>query len=269
MAARVSPVGWVPMQMNGRTVEMWTDGRDDATREVFWGGRRIEDYEPETQRVLRALARSSEVIFDVGAHVGVHTLAMADANPAAQIFAIEPVPPICERLERNVVRNHLEGVVCVAAAAGDRVGMVPIFRPAGRVDMSPSTEARHRLAVRSAPFRCDMAPQISLDVLAEAANLDQVDLVKIDVELAELAVLRGMEGILGRSRPHIVCEVLPRQSLGDDHADALERVVKNLGYNIYLLTSDGPKMIDRVEGDEIYLNQLFTTLDEDELRAIL
>lgn len=266
----VFPVGWVDVAdpLNGGAFRVRAGIGDQIARELYWHG--VGDYEPETLPVAVALARDSEVILDVGAHVGVYTIITARANPEAQVFAFEPMAAIFERLVANVTVNRLSRVVCVAAAAGDFVGQLPLFSPAADAyETVSSSVPRHRLAHRKSPFRCDLTPSLTLDRFVELAEIDRVDLVKIDVEQAELQVLVGMERLIAAHRPHIVCEVFPAEWTGKAQAAATDSIVRAHGYNIYLLTPEGPILRERVQGNRVYWNQLFTMLEPAELRRKL
>jgi hypothetical protein len=95
---------------------------------------------------------------------------------------------------------------------------------------------------------------VTLDAFCAANGIEAVDLVKIDTETTEPAVLRGMAGMLARDRPSIVCEVLPGHGLEPD----LERVLRPLGYSFHLLTDAGPVAADSIVAHQTWHNHLFT-----------
>jgi hypothetical protein len=73
-----------------------------------------------------------------------------------------------------------------------------------------------------------------------------VSVVKIDVEGAELDVLRGMRGTLARTRPAVICEILPVYEAGSERGQfrlgrqlAIEKMMRELGYDILRIHPDG------------------------------
>jgi FkbM family methyltransferase len=161
-------------------------------------------YDPELHALYEALLRAPRpprVVFDVGAHYGLHTLRFLVHG--ARVLAFEP-NPYCHRWLRawcaaNGVECELEPV-----ALGDGAGSVVLAVPAGNTCMAsvvPDVRARWRDAVVDTVT----VRQVALDdVVAERGLVP--DLVKIDTEGAELAVLRGAVDLLRTAHPTLVFE---------------------------------------------------------------
>jgi FkbM family methyltransferase len=142
------------------------------------------------------------VILDVGANIGLAALRFRASYPDAAIVAIEPDPESFAKLEHNVGgdrRIHL-----VKAAAAGRRGELPLFRPAG-YSIGSSLKSGGTHAGEHARVRAE-----TLDGLCAEFGLSQIDLVKLDVEGAELDVLRGFSRrdqvrvIIGEAHPHLL-----------------------------------------------------------------
>jgi FkbM family methyltransferase len=230
--------------------------------------------EPDVVPLFAQLAAQSSVILDVGANIGVYTIAAAVLNPKAEVIAFEPLPSAFDRLQANVLLNRLVNVVCVNAAVGDCVSATTLFAPIGRIPTTASMEVAHRLRHpyerehEPGPYACHVVPSIDLDHFVELAKISRVDLVKIDVELAELSVLQGMSRILASDRPHIICEVFPESWIGDVGSQ-LEAILLPLHYEFYLLTDQGMKHCPHITGHPEHPNQLFTPLGPDDLAAVV
>ena len=233
---------------NGRTLRLWSRGDDWISNQVFWRG--LKGYEPETVPLFFELASSSEVTIDVGAHVGFYTLLAAHANPAGRVFAFEPHPVAHERLLRNVALNGLSHVECVQAAAGARDGNADLFHVPGGLPSSSS------LCFDFMKSRGDVdrtrVDVVALDGFLEERRAGRVGLVKIDTEATEPDVLAGLAGRLRRDRPAIVCEVIK----GRGAEEGLTAALHTLEYRFFLLTPDGPRSREKIEGDERCLNYL-------------
>lgn len=138
-----------------------------------------------------------KVFLDVGAHLGSVTAAVRYHNPGAKVIAVEAMPD-----KVNALRRKFPGVEVIHCAAGDSTGEVEFFvRPAatGYSSLIPSTGS---IAIRVPSKRLD-------DVV-----LDRIDVMKIDVEGAELGVLRGAQRLVDTLRPIIMFESAPDDPAG-------------------------------------------------------
>ncbi len=168
-------------------------------------------YQGHKQVAAMAECRFFRSAVDVGAHVGLWSFNLA--NRFQRVEAFEPVAAHRECFARNV---NLPNVGLHACALGDR---------AGRVSML--TEASS-----SGDSRIDGAGDIPMTTL-DALDLQDVDLLKIDVEGYELFVLRGAEATLARCRPVVVVEQKPGHAVkfGIGDKDALP-FLKSRGYRV-------------------------------------
>ncbi|WP_375267711.1 FkbM family methyltransferase [Phenylobacterium sp.] len=152
-----------------------------------------EGLEPGTRRVLQALAQPGGHVADVGANVGLLTLALAVAvGPDGRVFAFEPEAGPRAQLEKTLYLNGLKWVSVFDCAVGerseDRVFHVSKIIGHSSLYALPETEElAEAVPVKVRPLDALVPPQVRLDV------------VKIDVEGAELAVLEGMSQVLERS----------------------------------------------------------------------
>jgi FkbM family methyltransferase len=166
---------------------------------LAWGSRHSS---PQADHgLLFRLARDRSCVFDVGAKVGVTAMCMAGAMSSGTVYAFEAAESSCFVIDRNIRLNGLEDRIVavnttVGAASGDlcTYHWNPITGFSGVV-MAPPEGAT--------PIRKLM---VSLDDFTQQCGL-RPDLVKIDVEGAELAVLGGMQGILRDVRPDVVLEL--------------------------------------------------------------
>jgi FkbM family methyltransferase len=245
---------------NGRTLRFWSRGDDWVSNQVFWRG--WGGYEPETASLFFRLASQSQVTIDVGAHVGFFALLAAHANPAARVFAFEPMPVIQARLTRNVRINGLTNVTCIQSAVSAAEGTAEFYHVDAEIPCSSSLS--YEFMAPAGEVKRTSVTVVALDRFCEREGLVRVDLMKIDTESTEPQVLQGMAHVLGRDRPTLVCEVL--QGRGSERP--LEEILGPLGYRFYLLTPDGPLPRARIEGHPEWLNYLFTPRDPDEVARL-
>ena len=166
-------------------------------------------YERATARRLRELVPPGATVIDIGANVGAHTLPLAIAvGSTGRVVAVEPTAAAFSRLVQNVASNpELEPrIVPVRAALGAPGGALAAsyysawpLQPAG---------SRHPVHLGQ-PQAATEARFFTLDDLVASLALPGVAVIKIDVDGAELAVLRGATGVFERHRPTVVFEVCP------------------------------------------------------------
>ncbi len=241
---------------NGHTLTLWSRGDDWIANQVFWRG--WEGYERETSALFFRLAARSRVTLDVGAYVGFYALLAAHANPQAAVFAFEPLPSVFSRLRNNVEANGLSNIECVEAAVGAADGMADFYHVAAETPSSSSLS--YDFMRPTAGLTRSRVRVVALDTFLGERNVADVGLMKIDTETTEIDVLRGATQLLRRSKPLILCGVLP----GHDVEGPLEDLLRPLGCHFYLLGPRGPEAREPVAADASRLNYLFAPLEASE-----
>lgn len=164
-------------------------------------------WEPEITGVLTDLARPGDTFVDVGANFGVHSLMLADHLTGSRPFHLfEPNPAAAVLLRRSLLANGLVSrAVLRTEALSDRAGEARLTRWA-ELWGGASLRSREEIGGDDHPWLDLAVPDESvtvrtttLDAYCDAHDLATLDLVKIDVEGHEDAVLAGMTGVLDRS----------------------------------------------------------------------
>ncbi len=138
-------------------------------------------------------------VLDVGANVGVHTALFA--RHAGLVVACEPFPAYADRLERLIGENALSNVTLLRCGLAERAGCL-----AFRQDRGPNQTGSFDLGGVG-----DAGPSLELpvapgDALLAERGVERVDLIKIDTDGGEAAVLAGLAGTLARDRPAVLLE---------------------------------------------------------------
>ena len=174
---------------------------DAIAREVCLTGY----YEPPVTRTVQHLLRPGGMLVDAGANWGYFSLlGAARVGSRGRVLALEPDPRHFERLQCNVSMNAFANVTALAVAAGAQEGVAVLTGYADGADnrgvsrIVDSAEGTHRYEVRCS----------TIDALTSSSA--RVDLIKIDVEGAELDVLAGMRAGLASGRyAAVVLELHP------------------------------------------------------------
>jgi FkbM family methyltransferase len=174
----------------GRRIELWTHPEPDHLAKVISVNRTF--YELDLLMKCRELYLPGTAIVDVGANIGNHSIFFG-AILNAPVYAFEPFQPNHELLEINIAANGLDGqVIATRCAIGEAIGTASI-------DPGPPANA----GTTRVTFGAGETLVRSLDSLAIPGP---IGLLKVDVEGAELAVLRGAEGLIQTWLPDIVAE---------------------------------------------------------------
>jgi FkbM family methyltransferase len=150
--------------------------------------------------LLTAIVRPGDVYVDVGANYGTYALPIAQ-DRSVRVIAVEPQPQLAEALRRSVAANAFPNVDVIEAALSDYEGGGVLATGAGS---GSATFHHQRQAFGSAMIN---VPVMRLDDLAAELNLNRLDCLKIDVEGAEIDVLKGGAATIARHHPAIVFEV--------------------------------------------------------------
>jgi polyisoprenyl-phosphate glycosyltransferase len=226
-------------------------------------------YEPRELAVLSGLASNRKIIIDVGANIGWYAIQLSRiAGDEAKVFCFEPVPATHARLARNVRLNGLEARIrTFDFGLSDKAGTVGFFLPASSGSVAASARNLHpEQQVVRLSVRLEM-----LDDVAARERIERVDLIKCDVEGAELQVLRGAKRIIERDNPVVFLEMLRKWSLQFDyHPNDIIQLLHQSGYRCWAVGDGALRQIDAVGEDTAETNYLFLHAShKDEMAGIV
>jgi FkbM family methyltransferase len=162
-------------------------------------------FESAEMRFVQNYLKPGMTVLDVGAHHGLYTLlASKCVGPQGKVIAFEPSPRERERLQSHLRMNRSENVRVEAVALGSETGSGKLFLVDGAEDWCNSLRppvVKEKTTTVAVEVRC-------LDEVLAALGTKRVDFLKLDVEGAELDVLKGAAKLLnGDSRPVVLAEV--------------------------------------------------------------
>ncbi len=204
---------------------MELDARDYVTAHILADS----IYEPTITSLTTGLLKEGAVFVDVGANVGYYTLlASVLVGAGGMVVAIEPNPDTVERLRRNIRLNKFTNIFTVPVAATETEQYLEFFEADVSNTGKSSLSSKNARSSKSAVVR-----GIPLDEIIQGHNIQRVDLVKIDVEGAELRVLQGMSAIMETFRPTIITELFPE--LLANLGASVDQVAECFRYKGYVL----------------------------------
>jgi FkbM family methyltransferase len=157
-------------------------------------------FEEAESKLLRRLAKPGMFAVDVGANVGLYSVLFGRVvGRSGHVWSFEPFSPTARYLRENVELNALDNVTVIEKALADKEGVLDFHVFPEGCDVYNSLGAVDRPAEEIQAIRTIRVPVTTLDIYADEAGIQKVDLLKIDVEGAEECVLRGAARLINRS----------------------------------------------------------------------
>ncbi|HEY3350319.1 MAG TPA: FkbM family methyltransferase [Thermoanaerobaculia bacterium] len=172
----------------------------------------LNQMERDQTAALVGTLRPGQLFFDIGANVGYYTvLGSRLVGQSGSVLAFEPVLRNLSCLHRHLILNDCRNVSVVAAACSNSLALANFS--AGSNFATGYLEPTSELESLPDPSRWTLVPTVTVDGVAVRIGASP-DVIKIDVEGAELDVLRGAEAVLKAKHPRIFLSI---------HSDELRR----------------------------------------------
>ncbi len=171
-------------------------------------------YEPVFYLALTKEIKAGMCVVDIGAHIGMLTLAAAKrVGPTGRVYAFEPAQESVRILRRHVEFNKWnERIEVVQAVVSDQNGRLPfyVYGASMAASLSRTNVEVLNSERRTSPVSMVEVPSVTLDTFCKEHKF-MPDVIKVDVEGAELLVLRGAQNLLLDISPVVLCEIHPAQ----------------------------------------------------------
>jgi FkbM family methyltransferase len=218
---------------------------NDLSGCLYIGG----EFDPNEFAFLSEVLRPGMTALDAGANEGLYSLFFRQrVGPQGLVIAIEPSERERGQLQRNLAINGFSDVKVIPAALSDRSGTAALH-------VAEDDHAGHNtLGIFAAGWvqgaRDETVPLVALDELVAKHGIGRVDVIKLDIEGAELAALRGAQALLARDHPILLLEVMDEslQTLGTSASELLD-FVRALNYALYELAPETGAPV-RFDGSE-------------------
>jgi FkbM family methyltransferase len=219
----------LPWAVNGETVRI-----DPRVRHLV-----PHETESALHAFVQSLLEPGDVVLDVGAFAGIHAIMAArKVGSGGRVIAFEPTAAVATLARRHFVWNGVaDRVRLVQAAVGERAGRVT-FHEYDRPYVNSIAPAADEAGQRSTT-EVDV---VTIDGVCRAESIVP-RLIRIDVQGAELQVLRGARETIRRAGPRLVLvvEMHPQcwPAFGTTEDD-MRAAIRELGLDARPLTPDGP-----------------------------
>jgi FkbM family methyltransferase len=189
-------------------------------------------YEPDTVKLFERLIDTGAIVFDVGANVGQYTLvASGCVGPAGQVHSFEPEPVTFAWLERNVRLNPVTNVhLNPIALFSERTTMKMYVASVRDTGSNSLVGEPWTYSGQTRDVEC-----VTLDDYMAQHGIDHIDVMKMDIEGAELAALKGAQRLFSGPRPPVFIIEFEedRQRLAGTSCAELARYLTDRGYALF------------------------------------
>ncbi len=191
-------------------------------------------YEKEDENVLFSLLQDDAVILDIGANIGWYSLLFSKRLPLAKIYSFEPIETTYRHLITNITLNKADNVFPYNIGLSEKEGSsIYYYFPGGAV-----------LASEKNLLSCPKAQEIVckvelLDKIVSTYKINKIDLIKCDVEGAELSVIKGGLNSIKTYLPILFIELFERWSIQFNyHPNDVINLLNELGYECFLANEE-------------------------------
>ncbi|NAS13036.1 FkbM family methyltransferase [Poritiphilus flavus] len=233
---RINPSGLVNIRVNSEiSLKLSTNQTSYVTRRLYWN----DPLEFEYTSVFLDLIKKVDTFWDVGANIGYYSILGTKINPDLKVEAFEPSIGPLKYLSENLRINEVSDKIQVhpyalSNASGD-IDFYEVFNPKFPKILNLSGEHNTGTKRGIPSQKVTVAAKRLSDIRLQTPP---IDLVKIDVEGAEVAVLRGGLDAIKKDRPIVICELL-----FDLNESELESYFKDLEYSFFAHIGHGLKRI--------------------------
>jgi FkbM family methyltransferase len=214
-------------------------------------------YEPTETSILTELAKVSKCIIDIGANIGYYAVKLGRVmSTESKLYAIEPLDSAFSQLVNNIQLNDLSSnVYCHQIAFNSDSGKLDLYVPL----ISGSSASSMRELHPEEFNQIQSVESVTMDTFVSKYMQNGVDLIKIDVEGAELLVLESGWKTISKFKPIIFAELLRKWSAEFGYKpETLKRKIEGEGYSCFEILQDNKiSFIAEIDEKTIGTNFLF------------
>jgi len=193
-------------------------------------------YEADKTDFINAHCKAGDTVIDIGAHMGIFSFFLAkQVGPTGKVYSFEPAANTFNVLTQTIKYNNLQGTVHTRQqAVSDTTGELSfyIYNNSSISNANSISEQNADSGAKEVTVAC-----ISLDDLYNKENIQNLTLIKIDAEGAELDILKGGRRLITAFHPYITLEVHPK-SFTDAQQTMTELYQTIVGYGYKVLMNN-------------------------------
>jgi len=213
------------------TLRIKADLEDWIQQNIFFTG----VYDSKSVRFVKDTLNEGDTFLDIGANIGCFTLVAAQkVRRSGRVIAFEPVEFVSKKLEHNILINKLDNVTVVRKAVYERDTHIKLH-VARKENLGMSSILKHD----TESGEVLNVEAVSLDEYLKNKNINEVKIIKLDIEGAELPALKGMDNILSRLKPVLIVEVSPEVTKSSKDRLQVFELLFQKNYKRFVIQNDG------------------------------
>lgn len=177
--------------------------------------------------ILVSFSMPGDQVLDIGANIGYITCYILQAVPNSKVVALEPQQMVFKMLKHNAQRLASDRVATLPVAVSDRCGKGRLHSPQGNTGGAGIVNDVHLGHTALAVEQVELIDGITL---VAKSGFDRIDMIKIDVEGHEGAVIRGLKSTIAIQRPRLIVFEC-NEHLTETHEIAA--MLSSIGYAVY------------------------------------
>lgn len=213
--------------------KIYVNSCDVVGRSIILG----ETWEPYFTEILQKEVREGMTAIDLGAFIGLHALYLAKlVGPKGKVFAFEPHPYNYNLFLKSIEANEYNNIIAIQKAVSDKIEKTTFF-------IDPNSPYGHTIYDPKDGWKSVEVETITLDEFFKDKD-NKVNIIKMDIEGAEMAALQGMKKILKKNRKlRIFTEFYPKrlESAGCYPEDFLNEL-KKYGFKLFNINEEKKKL---------------------------
>jgi FkbM family methyltransferase len=224
-----------PNENNWRTIsfrgiKMKVDLSKQMGKAIYWRG--AHDWAPIF--ALEKQLKKGETFIDVGANQGEYSIwAGRKVGPSGQVVSFEPMKELFSQLQENIKLNpHFQtSITPIQLGLSDEPGELDLYTNPGQNEGTNTIFSSNQFNIPLGKISLD-----TLDNQIVKLGVQKLNMIKIDVEGAELQVLQGGKNTLETFRPKLLIEINREAcKAGGYEAEDILIFLSNYGYSFYII----------------------------------
>jgi FkbM family methyltransferase len=241
---KLPPSGTIKINLeNNEIIRFKTNQTDYVAFSIFWHGL----YAYEYTYIFEKISKKINGFIDVGSNGGLYSLMAAKKSNSIKILAFDPTPAANYFMNENIKINKVEGkITFFNFALSEKTELLDFFE----VKNEKYPFLKYNLGGSSSLVN---KPKICNNLKVNAYSLDnflyenpkhrlQVDVIKVDAEGAEPAIIRGMHETIKTFKPILICEILM-----DNVGGEIEKLAMEHGYQFFLNQGKQLILVDMIK----------------------
>ncbi len=203
--------------------------------------------------LLEIIKRLSEIkkgaFFDIGVNIGQTLIKLKSIDSEVEYFGFEPNPSCVYYVNRLIIENSYKNTRLFPVGIHEFTEILKLhFYQDDQADSSASIIKNYRAGKE---IREEFVPCFNHETLIRSISFKKIAIMKIDVEGAELEVLKGIQPFLVSDRPFIIVELLPVYSLSNTgrliRQKEVEKLLLEMGYTIFRIIKNKQGSLKKIK----------------------